>query len=760
MQRILIFSGTTEGRELAETLTEAGIFCVVCVATEYGKEVMETREHLEIHQGRMKESAMEELMREESFLAVVDATHPYAVEVSENIRKSAEKIGLSYLRLKRDTETERRLAEELGTVTYVKSTAECVSALKGMAGNIFLTTGSKELGCYAAEEELRSRLYVRVLPGTESLGICQEQGLSGKQIIAMQGPFSVELNAALLRQYQISVLVTKESGHAGGFLEKIEAAGRVGVPVVVIGNPDVEEGTTREEILQRISQMFGILFDKRKPAATPPEESRKSANMLLEEGKKPVDVLPEEIKSSDTPPEEDQKGIQIFLVGLGMGAVDLLTGEAKAAIEQADYLFGAKRILAAVSEALNGTAVRRASYLPKEIIPCLEELYRQGQNAKAVLLFSGDTGFYSGADGMYRALKEAIAAGRIQGEIRIMPGISAISYLAAKAGTSWQDAKIVSIHGKTPCKAFNLPCKVFDTPGDTYDLPCKTFGSPCRTLNLLGIIASEPKVFLLVSGVRDMQMLGEALLAEGMDEVRITVGYQLSYPGEAVLTLTPGECADLKEEGLYACIIENPRAGARVLTPGIPDSGFLRDKVPMTKEEVREISLCKLRLHRDAVFYDVGSGTGSIAVEAAGLSDSIQVYAVEKKELALSLIRENCRKFGRQNVRIIAGEAPEILSGLPAPTHAFIGGSSGNLREILSCLYQKNPGMRVVLNAISLETVAEITGLMKELPVCEEEILQVQVSRAKTAGTYHLMQAENPITIVSFCFCQEEVECR
>lgn len=740
MQKVLIFSGTTEGRELAETLTGAGISCEVCVATEYGKEVMEPRAQLRIHQGRMDASAMEELMQKEPFLAVVDATHPYAVEVSENIRESAKKAELPYLRLKRDTETERRRAETLGAVTYVESTADCVRFLKGTRGNIFLTTGSKELSHYTAEEELRSRLYVRVLPGVESIGICQEQGLAGKQIIAMQGPFSAELNAALLRQYQIAVLVTKESGHAGGFLEKIKAAERVGIPVVVIGNPDVYGGDTGEEILKKISGLSGVPLDKMRSGDGAEANRRKPADFSRGENQIPGWT------------EGKPEGMEISLAGIGMGTPGLLTGEVRAAIEQADYLFGAERILASVPKELNDKAVRRTSYLPKEILPFLEALYRQGKPVKAVLLFSGDTGFYSGANGMYGALKEALAAGRIQGTVRILPGISSISYLAAKTGTSWQDAKIVSIHGR----AFSLPDKLQSLPDKPKSLPDKPQSLPDGGMNLVGIIGREPKVFLLVSGVRDMRKLGKELLGAGMEDVKITAGYQLSYPGEAVLELTPEKCADLKEEGLYSCIIENPRAKAGVLTPGIPDGMFLRDKVPMTKEEVREISLCKLRLHRDAVLYDVGSGTGSIAVEAAGLSETIQVYAVEKKELALSLIRENCVKFGRQNVRLIAGEAPESLLPLPAPTHAFIGGSSGNLREILACLYQKNPRMRVVLNAISLETVAEITGLWKELLVCEEEILQVQVSRAKTAGTYHLMQAENPITIVSFRFREKE----
>lgn len=732
MQKVLIFSGTTEGRELAETLSEVGIFCEVCVATEYGKEVMEPGDNIRVHPGRLDEAAMQSLMREGKFLAVVDATHPYAVEVSEHIRKSAGDTGLSCLRLKRDTVTERREAEQLKNLLYVDNTSECIRQLKEIEGNILLTTGSKELASYAAVEELKGRLYVRVLPGIESLTICQEQGITGKQVIAMQGPFSRELNEALIRQYQIAVLVTKESGHAGGFLEKVEAAGCVGIPVIVIANPDRTKGDTREAVLEEISRLSGVPQEEfRRSRATseksgvPQEEFRRSQTVIGKPGVLNSGELNGNLTAAQS--GELNSKLQIALVGLGMGDTRLLTKEAEQAVREADYLFGAKRLLESVPGELNQRAVRRASYLAEEILPCMEEVLEElsrlsggPQTAKAAVLFSGDTGFFSGAQKLYGALMEALTDGRLRGEVRICPGISSISYLAAKAGMSWQDAKIVSVHG--------------------------------RTANVTAEVQREPQVFLLVSGVRDMQKLGRQLVEAGLEQVRITVGYQMTYPGEQIYVLTPEECTKLAAEGLYACMIENPGAKKWKLAPGLSDDSFLRDKVPMTKEEVREVSLCKLGLHRNAVLYDVGSGTGSIAVEAARLSDTIQVYAIEKKELALSLIGENCKKMNAENVWIVAGEAPECLLSLPAPTHAFIGGSGGNLREILACLYQKNPTMRVVLNAITLETLAEITGLLRELPVCKEEIVQMQVSRAKVAGSYHLMQAENPVYIVSFCF--------
>ena len=175
----------------------------------------------------------------------------------------------------------------------------------------------------------------------------------------------------------------------------------------------------------------------------------------------------------------------------------------------------------------------------------------------------------------------------------------------------------------------------------------------------------------------------------------------------------------------------------------------------MTKEEVREVSICKLKLYRGAVVYDIGSGTGSIAVEVAGLSDDIQVYAVEQKKEAVSLIWQNKEKFHLENITVIEAKAPEGLSELPKATHAFIGGSGGNLKEILRTLYDLNPDMRVVINAVSMETICEIKEILSLYKVKNEEIVQMQVSRAKKTGQYHLMQAENPVWICAFDFYAE-----
>ena len=185
------------------------------------------------------------------------------------------------------------------------------------------------------------------------------------------------------------------------------------------------------------------------------------------------------------------------------------------------------------------------------------------------------------------------------------------------------------------------------------------------------------------------------------------------------------------------------------ITPGIPDSQFTRSKVPMTKEEVRAVSICKLHLNENAVVYDIGSGTGSIAVEIARLSGKIKVFAIETKSEAVELIQKNVKKFELDNVQIVKTLAPAGLEELPAASHAFIGGTKGQFKEILLSLIKKNPRMRIVVNAVTLESISKIQEVLSDLNI-NYECIQMNVSRSEVAGKYHLIKAENPVHIFSF----------
>ncbi len=179
------------------------------------------------------------------------------------------------------------------------------------------------------------------------------------------------------------------------------------------------------------------------------------------------------------------------------------------------------------------------------------------------------------------------------------------------------------------------------------------------------------------------------------------------------------------------------------------DEVFIRGAVPMTKSEVRAVSLSKLELGPDSILYDVGAGTGSVSVEAASLIPTCRVYAIEKKPEAIELIRLNKEKFQTDNITVIEGSAPSALLDLEAPTHVFVGGTSGTMGDVLHTVLDKNPEVRIVINVLALESVSEVLSWLKEHSI-EAEFVQVQVSKGKTAGPYHMMMGQNPVYVISF----------
>ena len=783
MKKVLIYAGTTEGRELAQELARERIYCDISVATEYGRQIMDEKisPYICILQGRMTAEQMRLKCENEQYLAVVDATHPFATEVSVNIRESLKGLDIPYFRLGREKipgeegerqagerqagerqagerQTGEQQAEEQNYMArkYFQNTAACVEALKKTEGKIFLTTGSKELSAFCREETIRKRLVVRVLPGMESLQECVRNGLEGRQIIAMQGPFSKEMNLAMIRQYQASVLVTKESGKTGGEDTKLAAAGEAQIPSYIILRPDEKTPVTdMDEVLEQLRRLESVTDPSRK-------KTQEGQDLFDLYDTKTEEVVYQKVHECQENKEqekkqEQQRNLQITLAGIGMGAEALLTEEVRNRIAEADYVFGAKRMVQSIKKLCKQNAKTYNCYLSKDIIPLIENIHEN--SAKIVILFSGDTGFYSGCEKLYNELCKHKGMGKAE----VLPGISSLSVLSARTGISWQDAKILSTHGVEPA---------------------------LWKSRLLDAAKHEKKTFFLTSGMADVEEIGNLLSSEFAKEewknLKIYLGYQLSYPQEWVRCLTVDELCklmnrdhndgwqdslqnslqedpqdqlqdqlqDKPEEGLYAGMLINEQPKKHRLTPGYPDDVFIRGQVPMTKEEVRSVSICKLHLTEDAVVYDIGSGTGSVSVEIAALSPRVQVYAMEVNGEAVSLLEENCKQFGLHNIRCIRTKAPDGLEDLPVATHAFIGGSKGNLREILWTLYRKNNHMRIVVDAVSMETICQMQELLKELPVEQEEILQLSVTKTKQLGGYHMLQAANPVYIYAFTFAE------
>jgi precorrin-6Y C5,15-methyltransferase (decarboxylating) len=323
------------------------------------------------------------------------------------------------------------------------------------------------------------------------------------------------------------------------------------------------------------------------------------------------------------------------------------------------------------------------------------------------VLMSGDIGFYSGAKKLLDKLD------RDEFEVHTEPGISSAVYLCSKIGTSWQDVYMTSAHG--------------------------------RDANLVGLSRIHSKVFTLLSEEDSVHAMARQFIDYGMD-VKITVGQDFGYETESIFTGTPGEVLEHGFGKLCVALISNdsPVTSNAI---SIPDEEFTRGDAPMTKSEVRALSVAKLKLSDDSVIYDIGAGTGSVSIEMALVAVNGSVYAIEKEDVAADLIEVNKHKFKAPNVQVIRGLAPEAMADLPRPTHAFIGGSSGNLKDIVACLLRKNPEIRIVINSVTIETLEETTQVIREFDLVEEEITCINVSKARKLGKYHLMTAQNPVYI-------------
>jgi precorrin-2 dehydrogenase/sirohydrochlorin ferrochelatase/precorrin-6A/cobalt-precorrin-6A reductase len=256
---LAVFSGTSDGRRLCGHLSACGVPATVCVATDYGGAVMPAMSGITVREGRLDRDEMTRFLRD--FDTVADATHPYAVLVSDNLRASCEELGIRYLRLVRPASGGGE------TVLRVETTRAAAELLNKLTGNALLTTGSKELREFTAVRDYKTRLFARILPDADGVKKASELGFSGKQLICMQGPFSRELNAATLRAVNAEYIVTKDTGGAGGLPEKLAAAEETGARVILISRPREERGYTLAELAELLT---GAEFTERESVSAPP----------------------------------------------------------------------------------------------------------------------------------------------------------------------------------------------------------------------------------------------------------------------------------------------------------------------------------------------------------------------------------------------------------------------------------------------------------------------------------------------------------
>lgn len=405
---------------------------------------------------------------------------------------------------------------------------------------------------------------------------------------------------------------------------------------------------------------------------------------------------------------------KVTIIGAGPGNPDLLSRAALDAIDIADVVIGAHRTLAGID-------------VPPDVARCelvktadiVAELTDAASWQRAVVVMTGDVGLFSGA----RRLVEALS-GDAQVDVRVIPGISSASYLAARLARPWQDWRFASAHG--------VAC------------------------DIVAEAERAGELFLATSGGEDPSRLSGELVQAGFGDARVTVAERLSYPDERITCATASEIAGQTFDDLNVMLIEfaggaGSPAGSRwpYASSGIPDELFIRGDVPMTKQEVRAVALAKLRLTATDTVWDVGAGTGSVSIEAALVARAGSVWAVERNAAGVRLIRENADAFGCGNVHAVPGVAPEALAKLPVPDAVFVGGSAGELPSIVEAALEKNSQVRLCVPCVTIETLTEACALLSGSRFKGFEACQVSAARAEAVGSHHLMKAQNPVFLVS-----------
>lgn len=411
---------------------------------------------------------------------------------------------------------------------------------------------------------------------------------------------------------------------------------------------------------------------------------------------------------------------KVTIIGAGPGNPDLLSRAALDAIDIADVVIGAHRALAGID--VPPDVVRCELVKTTDIVAALTDA---ASWQRAVVVMTGDVGLFSGA----RRLVEALS-GNAQVDVRVIPGISSASYLAARLARPWQDWRFASAHG--------VAC------------------------DIVAEAERAGELFLVTSGGEDPSRLSGELVQAGFGDARVTVAERLSYPDERITCATASEIAGQTFDDLNVMLIDfaggagSPAGASRAASSrwpyassGIPDELFIRGDVPMTKQEVRAVALAKLRITATDTVWDVGAGTGSVSIEAALVARAGSVWAVERNAAGVRLIRENADAFGCGNVHAVPGVAPEALVKLPVPDAVFVGGSAGELPSIVEAALEKNSQVRLCVPCVTVETLTEACALLSGSRFKGFEACQVSAARAEAVGSHHLMKAQNPVFLVS-----------
>ncbi len=392
--------------------------------------------------------------------------------------------------------------------------------------------------------------------------------------------------------------------------------------------------------------------------------------------------------------------MKVRVTGMGPGAAVLLTAEAEKAVREADIVLTSARL----EEQLRTLNSRVEVMGVSETIAYIRE--HKDENMTVCAAASGDTGFYSIAGTISRQLSGEV-------DVEFICGIGSLSFFTARLQTGYEDLKLISLHGKA--------------------------GS------IVPYVCYNRRVFALTGGAIKAHDVAGELTAAGLGHVMLHIGENLSLPDERIVCGHAEKLAGMRFEDLAVVLVENDSPADPYRT--LKDSDFVRGKVPMTKEAVRNLVVMALAIAPDDVVYDIGAGTGSVTCAMALRARNSFVCAIEKEKEAAALIRENMEKLGIRNIRLYEGTAPEGMENFPPADKVFIGGSSGNLRQIAEAALSRNEKAVLVITAVTLETLTEAVQVCRDLGL-SSEILCANISAAQKLGRYHLMKAENPVYIL------------
>lgn len=392
--------------------------------------------------------------------------------------------------------------------------------------------------------------------------------------------------------------------------------------------------------------------------------------------------------------------MKAYIVGIGMDGRKTLTCEAEKIISESEILIGAKRMLDTFQQT---GKILFCTYNTDEIV----KIIRTNSDKRISVLMSGDCGFFSGAKKLYE---------KLDGDAEIICGISSPVYFCSKIGLSWEKMKFVSLHGNDADIAVNVKLNRY--------------------------------CFFLLGGEVTPSDICTRLCRYGMENVVVYVGENLGYENEKITKGTAKKLVSYVSDRLCVLISENSEY-IDYVPSGIPDDEFIRAAVPMTKAEIRSLAVSKLNIRSTDICVDCGCGTGSVSIEMAYRCPDGRVYGFDVNSDAVELTMQNSFKFGCDNINAQLGNSAEILKACSEiiPDKAFIGGTKGRIAELAKILFERNPKIKLLITAVTLETLNNALSTLDELGA-ESDVSQIAVIRTKKVGKSTMLDAQNPVFII------------